>query len=187
MRHRCMHVSDWLWSALLRLALLGAQQPYSASSTDLVRKGRSRLIEFWASLNHLMPSTPSKRNSVLSIHIRCSRTASLRATATTARRRPFVRINRMPHDFSCDAAIVRISIAFAAEYSVERTSRSPARDILPGLSLSPDWYRRGVRPKCAATVREHLNREGSSTAALNVSAHIGPTPGTVISRMQTSS
>lgn len=116
MRHRCMQVSDWLWRALLRLALLVAQQPYSASPTDLVRKGRSRLVRFWVGLSHLIPSNPSKRNSVFSIHIRCSRTASLRATATTARRRPFVRINRMPHDFNCDAAIVRINIAFAAEY-----------------------------------------------------------------------
>jgi len=35
MRHRCMHVPDWLWRTLLRLALLGAQQPYSASSITL--------------------------------------------------------------------------------------------------------------------------------------------------------
>lgn len=35
--HRCTHVSDRQWRALLWDALLVAQQPFSASSTDLVR------------------------------------------------------------------------------------------------------------------------------------------------------
>ena len=116
--------------------------------------------------------------------MRWSRTASLRATATTARRLPFVRIRRIPQDLICDPAIVRISSALAAAYRVARTSRSPALDIRPGLSCSPDWYRRGVRPKCAATVRYLLKRAGPSMAALNVSAAFGPTPGTVIIRKQ---
>jgi C4-dicarboxylate-binding protein DctP len=51
-----------------------------------------------------------------------------------------------------------------------------------GLSTSPDWKRRGVRPKYAATVREDLKRLGSSTAALNVNAVTGPTPGMDIKR-----
>lgn len=81
--------------------------------------------------------------------------------------------------------MVRIRSALAAAYRVARTSRSPALDMRPGLSCSPDWYRRGVRPKCAATVRDLLKRAGSSMAALKVSADIGPTPGTVIIRKQT--
>jgi len=64
--------------------------------------------------DHAKPSTFSGRNSVPSAHIRCSKTASLRATATTARRRPLVRISRMPQDFNCDPAIVRIRSALAA-------------------------------------------------------------------------
>ncbi len=64
--------------------------------------------------DHAMPSTFSGRNSVPSAHMRCSRTASLRATATTARRRPLVRIKRIPHVLICDPAIVRMSSAFAA-------------------------------------------------------------------------
>jgi hypothetical protein len=60
----------------------------------------------------------------------------------------------------------------------------PPLEIRPGLSVSPDWNRLGVRPKCAATVREDLNRRGSSTAALKVSAVAAPTPGTVIRRWQ---
>ena len=39
---RCMHVSDWQWRAPLSGALQVAQQTFSASSTDLVRIGRSR-------------------------------------------------------------------------------------------------------------------------------------------------
>ncbi len=38
---RCMHVSDWQWRAPLSGALRVAQQTFSASSTDLVRIGRS--------------------------------------------------------------------------------------------------------------------------------------------------
>jgi DNA invertase Pin-like site-specific DNA recombinase len=56
-----------------------------------------------------------------------------------------------------------------------------------GLSFSPDWKRRGVRPKCAPTVRELLKRAGSSTAALKLSAVISPTPGMPMNRTQTSS
>ena len=48
--------------------------------------------------DHAVPPTFSWRNSVPSTHIRCSKAAGLRATATTARRRPLVRISRMPQD-----------------------------------------------------------------------------------------
>lgn len=44
-------------------------------------------------------------------------------------------------------------MALAAVYSVHRTSGSPAREMCPGLSISPDWKRLGVSPKWAATVR----------------------------------
>ena len=64
--------------------------------------------------DHAMPSTFSGRNSEPSAHMRWSRTASLRATATTARRRPLVRIKRMPQDLICDPVMVRISKALAA-------------------------------------------------------------------------
>ena len=97
--------------------------------------------------DHATPSARSCRKTVPSVHILWSRTASFLATATTARRRPFVRIKCMPQDFNCEPVMVRMSIAFAAAYKVARTSRSPALDIRPGLSVSPDWYRRGVRPK----------------------------------------
>ncbi len=79
----------------------------SSGEDDPVQIGVGRL-------DHAMPSTFSGRNSVPSVDMRWSRTASFRATATTARRRPLVRIKRMPHDLICDPAIVRISNAFAA-------------------------------------------------------------------------
>src|SRR5829696_6717645 len=52
----------------------------------------------------------------------------------------------------------------------------------PLTSVSPDWCLRGVRPKCAPTMREDRKRAGSSMAAAKVSATIAPTPGVVISR-----
>ena len=67
-----------------------------------------------ASLDHAVPSTWSERNSVPSTHIRCRRTAILRATATVARLRPLVRVSRMPHDFNDDPALARMSREFAA-------------------------------------------------------------------------
>ena len=47
-------------------------------------------------------------------------------------------VNPTPQDLIWELAIVRISSAFAAAYRTARTSRSPALDIRPGLSCSPD-------------------------------------------------
>src|SRR3712207_846944 len=68
-----------------------------------------------------------------------------------------------------------------------RADASPALLMRPVLSVSPDWYLRGVRPKCAPTSFERRNRAGSSTAEVKVMATTAPTPGTVISRRHTSS
>src|SRR3954469_15765982 len=40
----------------------------------------------------------------------------------------------------------------------------------PVTSVSPDWCLRGVRPKCAPTLREDRKRAGSSMADAKVSA-----------------
>ena len=66
-----------------------------------------------ATSNHAATSDPN-RNSVPSIHMRWSKTAILRATATMARRRPLVFISRTPHAFRLLQAIERMSIALAA-------------------------------------------------------------------------
>ena len=63
-----------------------------------------------------------------------------------------------------------VSMALAAVYSAHRTSASPHFEICPSMSISPDWKRLGVRPKWAATVRDCLKRDGSSTPALKVNA-----------------
>ena len=47
---------------------------------------------------------------------------------------------------------------------VERRAQSgsPVLDIRPLQSISPDWYRLGVRPICAPTVRDLAKRTGIS-------------------------
>lgn len=62
---------------------------------------------------------------------------------------------------------------------------SPALVIEPDLSVSPDWYRPGVRPKLAQTAIELLNRVGSSITARKVIAMAAPTPGTDMTWRQT--
>lgn len=69
--------------------------------------------ESLAVLVHAAASDPN-RNSVPSIHMRWSKTAILRATATMARRLPLVFMRRTPHAFRLLHAIDRMSIALAA-------------------------------------------------------------------------
>src|SRR3954463_1187348 len=76
---------------------------------------------------------------------------------------------------------------WAASNSSLRIIASPHFDIPPVRSTSPDWWRRGVKPNTAPTALEFLKRAGTSTVARKVSATIGPTPGTLIKRRQTSS
>jgi len=138
----------------------------------------------WCLLDH---AATSILNGVFVTHIRCKMTASFRATATRARRRPFFWTSRSPQLFSAEGRVDLSSRELAAVYSTARTLRSPARDMRPGLSISPDWNRLGVSPKWEPTKREDRKRVGSSIAALNASAVTGPTPGAVISRRQTGS
>jgi len=63
---------------------------------------------------HAAASFDPRRNSEPSSHMRWRMTASLRATATMARRRPFVLISLTPHAFRLDQVIERINMAFAA-------------------------------------------------------------------------
>lgn len=59
---------------------------------------------------------------------------------------------------------------------------SPHRLMRPCTSVSPDWHRRGVRPRCAPTSRDLRKRLGGSMVARNANAVSGPTPGTVTRR-----
>ena len=83
---------------------------------------------------------------------------------------------RIAHAFSAEKRTLRVSIAFAASKSIDLAIASPALVMRPIRSVSPDWWRFGVSPKCAPTSLERLNRLGSSTAALKVTATIAPDP-----------
>lgn len=72
-------------------------------------------MEWREVLNHVSTSVAFHRKSVPSIHMRCRMTASLRASATVARRRPLARINFMAHDLSFDGLRDRVSNESAAE------------------------------------------------------------------------
>ena len=78
-------------------------------------------------------------------------TASLRATATCARLLPRRFTTSSPQRFSQFQLCTRVSSAFAASNKSERTIVSPHLLTWPVLSISPDAYFRGVRPKYAPT------------------------------------
>lgn len=64
----------------------------------------------WRRSGHFRLHLP---NLLSSAHLRCSKTASLRAMAVTSRSWPLVRINRVPNDIVCDLAMVFITKALA--------------------------------------------------------------------------
>src|SRR5689334_9565595 len=137
--------------------------------------------------DHAVAASAPKRNSLPSTQRRCSTQASLRATATLARRMPRRFATSRPQRLRVENLPALVSITFAASYRAVRTMASPALLIPPVTSVSPDWYFFGVSPKCAPTARERRNRAGSSSAELKVTATSAPTPGTLISRRQTAS
>src|SRR5438105_5784322 len=113
--------------------------------------------------------------------MRCRITASRRATAMISRFIPRCRAIFMPQAFSHDHLRLQTIRAKAASNNITRIMRSPHFETAPIRSVSPDWYRRGVKPNAAPTVFELLKRDGTSTVARKVSATTGPTPGAVIS------
>src|SRR5215217_4679718 len=139
----------------------------------------------FSSLRSYAITSSPRRKSVAFAHRRCGTPAGLRASATFARFAPRRFATSKAQRLSAETPLLRVSIAFAASYSEVRTIASPTLLIPPVTSVSPDWYRFGVSPKCAPTALAVRNRPGSSTAVLNVIATSAPTPGTVISRRQT--
>jgi hypothetical protein len=99
--------------------------------------------------------------------MRCSITASFRASATFAFVIPARRASFIAQLLSPDPLIGRVSMTFAASYSAVRTLASPILVIRPLTSVSPDWYFLGVSPKWGPTRLDDENREGSSIAALS--------------------
>ena len=109
-------------------------------------------------------SSRLQRNSPPSAHMRCMITASWRATATIARRRPRRLAMAIPQAFSADHWATRVNRACAARNNASRASRSPLLLIAPLRSISPEAYLRGVKPRCAPTSRDRAKRAGSSMA-----------------------
>jgi hypothetical protein len=164
-------------------------QPSSLRGTSLHRS-----VELGFSPRYFRPDAQAAAasvlvqwNSVASAHMRCMITAIRRATATTARFIPRCRAIFMPQALSHDHLMVRVIMTWAASNSSLRIIASPHFDMPPIRSISPDWWRRGVKPNTAPTALEFLKRAGTSTVARNANATIGPTPGTLMRRRQTSS
>ena len=134
------------------------------------------------------PGSLPKRNSVPSLHMRCRMTASLRATATRARAMPRRLAIFMPQARRLDH--LRAAHQQRMGRLVERgagelvaAAADPALDVgLAGLVARAASGRDARRRR--ATRRK---RSGRSMVARKASAVIGPTPGTLISRRQTSS
>ena len=88
-----------------------AHQTKTASSAHFVQTRTNRLFLFLGLSDH---AAASERNEVLVIHMRWRMTASLRATATRARRLPFERTSFRPHVLSGDGLVRRSRSEFAA-------------------------------------------------------------------------
>src|SRR3954453_448781 len=96
--------------------------------------------------DHAAASLP-KRNSLPSTQRRWRTVASLRASATFARRAPRRFATSSAQRFRVENLPARVSITFAASYKAARTIASPTLLIPPVTSVSPDWYLLGVSPK----------------------------------------
>jgi len=101
-----------VWRASLLVAL-EAQETFPASSIPSSAWDDPAEDRELGWLSHAAASDP-RRKSEPSIHMRCRTAAILRATATTARRRPLVFISRTPQALRLDQAMDRMSIALAA-------------------------------------------------------------------------
>jgi hypothetical protein len=132
----------WSAPALLR------PHPASPPRRDTGRRPPPRIAAVYAAA-----ASRLQRDPVPSRHIRRSTTASSRATATLARRMPARSATATPQAFSADQRPVRDSGTLAASWSARRARPSPCSLVRPARSVSPDWWRRGVRPKWAPSAR----------------------------------
>src|SRR5262249_39497965 len=83
--------------------------------------------------------------------MRCSTTASLRASATFARFTPGSFATRSAQAFSVENRVARLSMTLAASNKAVRTIASPTLLIQPVRSTSPDWHLLAVNPKYGPT------------------------------------
>jgi hypothetical protein len=87
----------------------------------------------------LSPRPGVHQNSVPSTQMQCRMTASLRASATTARLHPIRLLSRTAHALRGDQPLTLFSSTTAASNRHRLTMLSPAFETRPGRSISPDW------------------------------------------------
>ena len=121
------------------------------------------------------PRQPDQLNSVPSIHMRYKITASLRATATLALRRPFRLVSRLPKPSvptisARGSAARRLPRRNTCATWRHRTSRLAGPIDFPGGMAS------SRQSDIGPDILDRLKRVGSSIVALKQSAVIGPTP-----------
>ena len=95
-------------------ASIGAQQTFAASSRPSSTRGRSRRGSQANDRGYTVATSFPHWNVEPSIHMRCMMTASLRAIATSVRRRPLVLCSRRPQALRADHRCVLPIKAFAA-------------------------------------------------------------------------
>jgi len=97
----------------------------------------------------------SQRNSEPSTHMRCRITASLRATAITARLWPRVLASRTPHALSADHCAVRVSRSARLRTASSERRRRQLWRCAPGCRArrigSASGSARSGLPRCART------------------------------------
>ena len=119
-------------------------------------------VSFWVTL---APSWLGWK-VVPSLQMRSMITASFPAVATAACLMPFRSLSLTAQARRGEARrTFRISVNPAAQ-SNRRRSRSPHVLIRPDKSVSPDWYRLGVRPRKSPTSGARLKRAWSSSVAM---------------------
>ena len=151
----------------VRRARLAHTSGPTRSGRDRLWNGRARgepgtsLPPIYAAARAAAAASRLQRNPPPSAHMRCMITASLRTTATVARRNPRRLAIAMPHAFSADPRVRRISNV-STRNNASHASRSPVLLILPLRSVSPDAHLCGVSRRWAPASRERPNCAGSS-------------------------
>jgi hypothetical protein len=135
-------------NGVLAYGLCNAVTSTGPCGTPFRRWADSVLAQFpWAVVTHASTTASRcQRYSVPSAQIRCINTASLRATATAARRRPRRLAMPSPQTRMAEYFLDRVRSASADWYRTARIAASPHLEMPPFLSVSPEAYFFGVRP-----------------------------------------
>src|ERR1700742_3776136 len=100
--------------------------------------GGSRSATLLGGLDHAAAKASPQLKPRSSLHTPCMITASLRATATLARRMPMRAARARPHTFSLHSFGWRVNDTLAAANRYGLSRPLPRFEIWPALSTSPD-------------------------------------------------